>query len=514
MLERIKRYLQNNHLPQLAAVLCAVLMLACLPLVFRNALFDINRVKAELLIAAVPICVLLSGAGFSASRKYLILFREVKMAFLCIFLFAVSAVISAGRSGFSHAVLYGIQGRQCGLLFLLACSAGVLVIAAGGLQGTNIRLMASVSAAMVALLGVLNAVGIDPFGFYVRMQKGQEHLFLSTIGNIDFFGCYLALMLPLAAAGWIFPDNRMRGWLCFACSVSIICGIAVSRSDTALIAVQVGMLVLLIYSGNSYVSMAKTLFLWGLSFFALPLMYDVLKNTEYFMPVNGLFLLFCESPAAWVGGIVLLAGCVCCRCASKNGKKLPGVRRIAVLAMTAVFILLLLLIAAIVCFTVVFPEAEIGVLSSFLRFNDHWGTRRGFVYRCSMNALAGFSPLDWFFGRGVDMTRHILEPYFDNPSMLAHGVFNDAHCQPLQYLLTIGLLGAGSLTAFYLSAMICFARHAKIDMSLCGCFAALSAYIPVALLSVSQPILIASFFAVCAAGLSRVQYLSVREGTL
>ena len=386
------------------------------------------------------------------------------------------------------------------------------MIVSGGICGQRICLLTSLAAALTALLGVLNAVGIDPLGFYVRMQKGQEHLFLSTIGNIDFFGCYLALIFPIAAGGWIFDGNGKVRWLHFACSVCIAAGIAVSRSDTALLAVQVGMLLLLVFASASYASMCRTLCIWGISFAALPVMYAALQSADYFLPVTGLFAVLGDSPAAWVIGIFLFVSAACCKLALINGKRAPGVRRAAVTAFVFVFVLVLLLLAAIICFTVMYPDMEIGSYSAFLRFDDHWGTRRGFVYRCSIKALADYSLSDWLVGRGVDMGLSILEPHFDNPAMLSHGLFNDAHCQPLQYLLTTGLLGAGSLIAFYASLIAAVLRYAQKDPTLSGYGAALFAYIPVVLLSVSQPILIASCFAVCAAAASRIQDITVREG--
>ena len=47
-------------LPALAAFLCAVSMLVVLPLIFRDAFFDINRVKVDWVCAVVPVLALAS----------------------------------------------------------------------------------------------------------------------------------------------------------------------------------------------------------------------------------------------------------------------------------------------------------------------------------------------------------------------------------------------------------------------------------------------------------------------
>lgn len=508
MCESVKGHQFKYRLPQYAAVFCALILHVCLPLVFRNALFDINRVKVDLVIVTMPACAAVCALGFFLCRSLPRFGCEVKRLCLPPFVFGAAAVISSCRCGLDSAVLLGTEGRQCGLFFLLACMLGFMVVVSGGMKGDRIRALGSLVAAAVAVLGMLNAVGIDPLGFYTRMQKGQEHLFLSTIGNIDFFGCYLALMLPVAASGWI--DGEDGRVCCFYLLVSLCIagGIAASRSDTALLAVQAGMLALLVFSGGSYFSMAKTLILWSASFAAYPAMYPLLLNANFFVPLSGVFLAICETGAAWMLSGVFAALAAYCLYAHKAKKKAIGQRRLMLAACLLLALAFALLFASSVYYTVYAPEAELGGAASLLRFDDHWGTRRGFVYRRSLRAFADYSLLDRLFGKGVDCTRRILEPYFDDPAMLAHGIFNDAHCQPLQYLLTTGLLGGGALMVFHVLLVFALFRLSKHDRVLCAYGAALCAYIPIALLSVSQPILIASYFAVSASAVSRIQYLT------
>lgn len=511
MFESIKPHHIWKRLPSLVAAACAFFMLACVPLVFRNALFDINRIKVDVILAAAPVFALACALSFVIKRGRPALCTEAAVPCALLLCFALAAVISAARQGFDSSVLLGADGRQCGLYFLLSCVCVFFVIAVGGIKGNRIAACACVAASVVAVLGALNAVGIDPLGFYARMQKGQEHLFLSTIGNIDFFGCYLALMLPIAAGGCIHAASRHEACFYLLLSVCIMLGVAASRSDSAMLAVQLGMLVLLVLSGESWAQMAKVLFLWALSFSALPVMYSRFLTVRFFLPLSGIFLALCQKPFAWAAFFLLcaLSGLCCLAHAKHRGG--PGVRRLALASAAALAAAAALLLGAMVYFTVYAPDAELGALSSFLRFDDHWGTRRGFVYRRCLRAFVGFSSMDRLFGQGVDRTRHILAPYFDDPAMLVYGTFNDAHCQVLQYLLTTGLIGAGSLAAFHVIMLVGLTRSSRRETRMSGFCAALYAYTPIALLNVSQPILIASYLSVCAVAVSGMQHLAAKE---
>lgn len=501
-----------RRLPDLVACAAAVFMLVYVPAVFRNAFFDINRVKVDVILDASPVFLLLLLISFVLSRRRPMLGKEVRLLSVPLIVFSLAAVISSARHAFDSSVLLGEDGRRCGLLFLLACAGLYFVIAMRRSDSNVVCAFAVFTAAAIAVLGAINSVGIDPFGFYTRMQKGQEYLFLSTIGNVDFFGCYLALLLPVAASRWIIAEKKPAACTYLFSCICIALGIAASRSDTALLSVQVGMLALLACSGDSYVKMAKVLLLWALSFAVYPLMYSRFLRVQFFLPLSGLFLAICQRPFALALCAALVSGSILCMMAHRKGCAVPGIKKLSMAFVAAAAILILLLFVLILYFTVFANDAQIGSLSAYLRFDDHWGTRRGFVYRRACRALADFSPLDLLFGRGVDRTLHILKPYFDDPSMLAQGLFNDAHCQPLQFLLTTGWVGAGSVIVFYLLLLVSLSSKISADRRLSGFFASILAYAPIALLNVSQPILIATFMAVSGVAVSSIQYSVTKEG--
>lgn len=163
-----------------------------------------------------------------------------------------------------------------------------------------------------------------------------------------------------------------------------------------------------------------------------------------------------------------------------------------------------------VWFTVVDKTADLGSMASFLRFDDMWGSVRGFVYKRSLRAFGDFSWKEKLFGRGLGTTLTTLTPYFDNQTAIevAGGVFNDCHCQPLQILLTCGICGTLAFVAFYISMLTTILRRMKNDALLNGVFAALIGYIAIMMFNVVQPILVMTYFSICGLGVSRIRYLA------
>ncbi|MGN0996096.1 MAG: O-antigen ligase family protein [Candidatus Ventricola sp.] len=500
-----------RRLPALAAFLCAAAMLVALPLVFRNAFFDINRVKIDWVCGLMPALALFSLVCCLAARQRLPRDAGAWGILLSAALFLLACVLSAARQGFSEAVLRGSQGRGCGLVFLLSCGAAALAIAAGRLRGHALSWLIGLAGGCVALLGVLNALGIDPLHFYAGIAPGQEKLFLSTIGNLDFFGGYVAMLLPMTAV-WFVAAKR---WAvrCPALLGTIACeaAIAAAGSDSAFAAAQAGFAVLLTLCGDDWRCMGRALLLWALSFAALLIMQPLLLFSVRRRAYTGLFLALCQRGVAAGACALLVLAAVLCLWLGRRGVRAPGRNRLMVCFFVVGAAMLLAALAAIYRFTVLEPERELGALGDLLRFDDSWGTRRGFVYRRAVRALADYSTADWLLGRGVDCTRAILSPYFDNPDMLRYGVFNDAHCQVLQYLLTIGLPGTLSLIACHVLALHACWRRAAQDPLLTGVCASLGAYTVVALVSVAQPILMATYLSVVAVAVSRMLHLAAQE---
>lgn len=495
-------------LPDGIAALCMAFMLCVVPLLFHDAFFDINRIKVAAVCRVVPVLAALMAVSLCMPRggKTHRIVREPSRrlrspAGACMALFLLACVIACAVNGFEQTMLDGSEGRYCGLVFMLCCGAAFFLIARGR---RNDRLLIPVllSASAIALLGVANAMGIDPLRFYARIKRGQESTYLSTIGHFDFFGTYLVLMFPLAGGQFVFAKTPRMRLLGFACAAAMALGASASRTDSALLGLHLACLALSARSGGDFRRMARALALWAAACFSLPIVFSALRFSPYQPDLSGLpGMLFEWHVCQALGACLLLLAVICLLCA-RRGCRAPDVGRVSRALFAALALAVLAMLALIVYFSVFDTQTDLGEAASFLRFNDSWGSLRGFAFIRSLRAYADYDIVRKLFGAGMETTLRVLTPYFDDPSMLRTGVFNDPHCQLLQMLLTCGLFGMIAFAAFYLAVFRTLLRRAGDDPLPCGAFAAVFAYGLVMLINVTQPILIATYVSVCALGLS------------
>ena len=493
----------KKRLPELISMACAAFMLCIFPLIFRNAFFDINRFKVEAVCRVVPVLALLMGASmlFACEKRTP---RPGRASCLLMLLFLASCVIACARTGFEPATLDGSEGRYCGLVFMLCCGAAFFIIGEGK-NCARLLVPIVICAMAVALLGLVNAMGFDPLGFYTRIKKEQETVFLSTIGHFDFFGTYLVMLFPLAGSQFVFSEKRGMRAFGLSCAGVMALGAMASRTDSALIGLHLACFALLAVSGGSLMTMARALILWAMTCAALPAMCVLLGYSAFHPQISGLPKLLFDLHAGEMLCVLLLVLAEVCLWLARRGRKAPGRRRTAAALFLCFAFAVLLLLGVMVYFSVVDTGRNLGEAASFLRFDDSWGSLRGFAWIRSLRAFADASVAQKFFGAGMELTLRVLTPYFDDPSMLRTGVFNDPHCQPLQMLLTCGLLGMAAFGLFYAAMLVTLLRCAGHDPLLCGAFASVFAYSVVMLINVTQPILIATYFSVCALGLSALR---------
>ena len=493
----------KKRLPELISMACAAFMLCIFPLIFRNAFFDINRFKVEAVCRIVPVLALLMGAAMLLAREKRTP-RPGRASRLLMLLFLASCVIACARTGFEPATLDGSEGRYCGLIFMLCCGAAFFIIGEGKTCG-RLLVPVVICATAVALLGLVNAMGLDPLGFYARIKKGQETVFLSTIGHFDFFGTYLVMLFPLAGGQFVFSEKRGMRAFGLSCAAVMAMGAMASRTDSALIGLHLACFALLAVSADSLMAMARALVLWAMASAALPATCALLRYSAFHPQISGLpGLLFDLHAGELLCALLLVLSAVCFHLA-RRGRNAPGRRMTAAVLFAGFAFAALVLLGAMVFFSVVDTKTDLGRAAAFLRFDDSWGSLRGFAWIRSMRAFADASVPQKLFGAGMELTLRVLTPYFDDPSMLRTGVFNDPHCQPLQMLLTCGLLGMAAFVLFYAAALVTLLRHAGRDPLQSGAFASVFAYSVVMLINVTQPILIATYFSVCALGLSALR---------
>ncbi len=143
------------------------------------------------------------------------------------------------------------------------------------------------------------------------------------------------------------------------------------------------------------------------------------------------------------------------------------------------------------CYQVnVSPDTEkYGKLRDYLLFGDEWGTHRGYIWRIGLENYRNFPPAQKLFGYGPD-TFGIVTRSNNYQEMVQryNEIFDSAHNEYLQYLVTIGPFGLLAYLAIHAAAIIQVIKEKmKQPLYVAALFAVLC-YAFQAAVNINQPI--------------------------
>lgn len=415
--------------------------------------------------------------------------------FLCVFL--VSAVIPLLFSGNAKMIWIGASGRYQGLKMWLLYAAAYLTIKYT-ISEKSVRLCLCFmlfGGGISAVWGIADFAGMDPMGWIAAIKESQRGMFVSSYGNINTYTAAMALFM--AIAGVLSIQNRAADkgnerifklvyrMLFFLFCIAMITGL----SDNAAIGI--------------------------LAFFAITafICRDITEILALFRLLQIFLLaeatLFCYvylfsgpvSPYINIHSGILLSLALkkeifqCCICIIVW---LEMVRQILSRMRTqeerVLHLWRELLIGIIICCSMCVIEililANTGRVASetiqkYTRFNDQWGTWRGFAWRIATEEYVSLPVWQKLFGTGLETFGIVMKnTRYDEMLSVAGQVFDSPHNEILQYLLTSGMIGCVSLYAWYIFTCIDAIRsHGKSA----ACAVAVLVYICVSSVNISVP---------------------------
>ena len=108
------------------------------------------------------------------------------------------------------------------------------------------------------------------------------------------------------------------------------------------------------------------------------------------------------------------------------------------------------------------------------KIDDSWGNFRGYVWRRLARVYSDLPFVNKLFGYGNESVMDIMTSGFYDEMMAKVGVvYDNAHNEYLQYLVTTGILGAVTYIGLIVSAFVSMIKCAfgGTDRNLCECIA-------------------------------------------
>ncbi len=414
--------------------------------------------------------------------------------------FVASGAISFVFSSYKETAFFGEpNGRNSGLLLFIFYAMAYFLVTRffhymeyvfAGLAGAGI---------IVYLLAILNGFYIDPLNSLSILSESQANDFISTIGNKNLLSSYICISLSVTIAMSVFTKRR---WLRVLYLVSIGFGFAalmVSDSDSGILGLGFFAAIYLVVYSRKIASLKKYFLAMTVMMISAKLLrlFSLLMGDKY-KEIGTLQQMFVFSSLGYVllGICALITAILFVIDFKKPNIVLP--KAVAFVLLGVLLLGVAGVLGAMIYFSTIDTTTSLGSLEKLIRFNDKWGTHRGFMWIRSLWIFNDANIFQKLFGSGPDTFYYSFSQYFTELSKYGDGSTNAAHNEYLNYLITVGIFGLGSYLAFVGGALVRAFRAAKNNPFAIVAAAGVICYSFQAIVNISQPIT-TPLFIICVA---------------
>lgn len=389
--------------------------------------------------------------------------------------------------------IFGTAGRNNGLLLITLYVGIYFVITRLHYYMEYVFLAFAGVSTVVFILSVVNYHYIDPLGMYVNLDSDTVEDFISTIGNKNFLSSYICVSLPVFVTMSVHVKKKLYKAIYLASSAFGFMALMTADSDSGILGLGVFFVVFLIWYSSDisrlkYYFLNITIMLASAKF--IKYLTLILKNAFNCKTkeIDRFQELFIESDIAYVL-IAVMAVITAVLFIIDTKKPELAISKAVPISLIVVFSAFALgIIGIIFYYSVIDTKTDLGSLETLIRFNNKWGTHRGFMWIKSFEIFDEASFIQKLFGTGPDTYHYAFSPYFAELEKYGDSSTNAAHNEYINYLITIGIAGLASYVAAVGGCIVRAVKTAKSNPISIVFVSAVICYSVQAFVNIAQPI--------------------------
>lgn len=389
-------------------------VLGVMPLLLHNGYFDTLKTKRIFFMIST----------YAAIGLYLIVqivfghIEDKKNINIIDFLFGVLGVFLLINSLCCHNIrsaLFGSAGWGMGTVFWLLCVAGYFLCSMNYVNTRYVLHLLIATSNIVVLQALANIYRLDPLGVIHLLRHTEKYLYISTIGNVNWYSEYCCILLPIfVVVGTNMKSKNLwyRIWIYFSFMMTTMSAIACG-SDTAILGIMIVCIYITFTMMMHPYKINYLYIVFSLIVGSIILRVSYANNLLYY-PM-GKIQLFFLSEEFWIWGIGILL-------LAYFGKGR------------------LISMFSLICVGCIFLFRR-EVVEQYLIPSDKWGTNRGYIWKYSCKIFANMSWKEKIVGCGMDEFGVKAQQYYNEElySFFDRIVVN-AHSHFFQLLITGGIL--------------------------------------------------------------------------
>lgn len=405
------------------------------PLYFNDAYFDIMEAKA--ILASTIIQILLPLALIVLILKLITknVFKKNKAFIISIIIFIIVSIISLFNSFNPTDAFTGFQGWYIGTFVIV--SMCIFILALNNMEKINdlFYIPVLIAIALVYIFGIIDSFNIDLFKFREYIDVSTYHYYISTIGNINWYVGYLSLTSLFIISSFIKEKNKIKKIIFFILSILAVYNIASIGSD--------GIYLALMFSGFAFVPfMLKDINrfkIFSVIIFIYSICLIILKVINY--PLNGY--------ASYTTYIPFIAVCIVMSIIIYllpnilKDKYTDKTRKVLIVILESLLIITVIVIALFV----------------IIKKDPNWGTGRYEIWKQSFISYNNFPIKYKVFGLGPELLNNVYASLSSNKGV----IYQTSHSEPIQLLLTMGIVGLLSWILCWISLLVPYYKNRLYD---------------------------------------------------
>lgn len=441
-----------------------ILMFTVFPLFFTNQFAKIRHDKYYVFLALSGVLIVIETVVFlinlSENKKEKLKeekwYRRLSVpdcAFgALILLYVLSTVLSvAPLDAFT-----GEAGRNNGLLIFLVFLLVYIIISRWYDFKEYVFVFAAGGSLAVYLLSILNFFYIDPLGMYKGYAETTVKDFTATIGNKNIMSAFCCLTIPLFLMLFMNSKNRIFRYVYLAVGGIGFAAMLCADSESGFLGlVPTLALILLYYSRN--ISMLRKFFTFAASMLVaaklLIVFSTVVRGVE--KGFGTMQITFIYDSKSIIAIAVTAAIALGLWAIEKKNSGLAVPKAVPVVLIVIYAIGFIGIASLFVKYSFLDTESKLGGIMTFFRFNEKWGTHRGFMWIKAWEIFRTSGFKNMLLGWGPDTFYKAFAPYFMELSeKFNNSSTNCAHNEFLNYLITTGVFGLAAYLTLFVSAIV------------------------------------------------------------
>lgn len=492
-----------------------VLVILCVfPVVYHNFYFDILETKYQFYcVASIAMMVAMLIYGLYTNKvidyfkgfKMGTLVKSLSVADWAILVFWFANVMSWLFCDWRWEAFWGTSGRYNGV-FLMSIYTIVYFLTTRFFKMKRIYLDAFLLVSIfVCLFGISDYFKMDLLGFKEFMLEEQKAIYTSTFGNINTYTAYVGAVLCVSMILFTLEKSLKRMSVYIVVMAIAMVALILGTSDNAYLTLAALFGLSPLYLFRTKTGMRR--YLCSVAMFFTAIVFVGWINTTYANQVYGLEGIFVMLSRMSIMPICTFGLWTCVVIwTGLNNKAREGRQEEIGIWLRVLWSVVLVLIVAAVIF--VLYDANIAgnaeryqVVGSYVVFNDAWGNNRGYVWIRSMEVFGQvFTPIQKLFGYGADTFKLLMMRYYPP---INNVVYDSAHNEYINFLLTIGLVGAGAYVAVIASSLAGMIKRAKVNQDVLAMLFVVLAYATQALVNINLPVVFPVIIMLLAMGLAK-----------